>query len=83
MEMAFLQMEPSPDWKGGEAVAARQWSGKGPAEPWKAGNAVDLTGVVDPSTEEDSVCSRRRRKCPFTQISFLGKISALWNSHKN
>ncbi len=24
-----------PDWNGGEAVA-KQWSGQGPAEPWKA-----------------------------------------------
>ena len=33
-----LEIKPSPDWKGPRRrVAARQWSGKGPAEPWKAG----------------------------------------------
>jgi hypothetical protein len=33
----FLPFKPTPDWKGGVAVAARQWRGKGPPEPWKAG----------------------------------------------
>ena len=28
-----LEIKPSPDWKGRGAVAVRQWSGKGPAEP--------------------------------------------------
>ncbi len=31
----FLAKQPTPDWKGREAVAVRQWSRK--AEPWKAG----------------------------------------------
>jgi|GEM_PF-5936986 len=33
----FSTHKPSPDWKGGVAVAARQWRGLGPPEPWKAG----------------------------------------------
>ncbi len=33
--MGVLAINPSPDWKGGVAVAVRQWSRK--AEPWKAG----------------------------------------------
>ena len=30
-----LEIKPSPDWKGGVAVADRQWRRK--PEPWKAG----------------------------------------------
>ena len=31
----FLDIEPSPDWKGAERVAVRQWRRE--PEPWKAG----------------------------------------------
>ncbi|HBB14814.1 MAG TPA: hypothetical protein DCZ76_11175 [Treponema sp.] len=31
-----LAIYPTPDWKGGVAVA-KQWRGVGPPEPWKAG----------------------------------------------
>ena len=40
--MGVLANKPSPDWKGGVAVAVRQWSRK--AEPWKAGKNA-LRGI--------------------------------------
>ena len=43
----FFTYKPSPDWKGPrKRVAVRQWSGKGPAEPWKAGKNIYLHNGV-------------------------------------
>ena len=49
--MGVLANKPSPDWKGGVAVAVRQWSRK--AEPWKAGkNAAESGRRVATDTVE-------------------------------
>ena len=42
--LRLLQIKPSPDWKGREAVAERQWRELGPPEPWKAGKNT-LLGI--------------------------------------
>ncbi len=51
----LLQIEPSPDWKGGVAVAVlgelvepRQWRRE--PEPWKAGSTKKLDGHGVPDT---------------------------------
>ncbi|HBB15205.1 MAG TPA: hypothetical protein DCZ76_13175 [Treponema sp.] len=40
---AYLQTQPSPDWKGAERVAVRQWRRE--PEPWKAGKNA-LRGIL-------------------------------------
>lgn len=71
--LRLLQIKPSPDWKGREAVAERQWRGLGPPEPWKAGKnakeGLDGHGVPDTVDERGALQKEIKRK-NFTPMKF-------------
>ena len=52
----LLQKKPSPDWKGAERVAVRQWRRK--PEPCKAGIAKEADRDGVPGTVKIAICSR-------------------------
>ena len=53
----LLAHQPSPDWKGAERVAVRQWRRK--PEPWKAGIAKEADRDGVPGTVKKGMRSRR------------------------
>ncbi len=55
-----ISHKPTPDWRGGAAVATRQWRRK--PEPRKAGQNKNLTGHVVPGTVKFKLSSKKNLK---------------------